>query len=161
MVGSSCVACLAHLAILYEVVCRTDPTAGFEMYESCDSALERLGTITSDFQFNEYTYHDLLLGVRPSLCLLMRQLKMGDRNRNRKKSLLVFNARIANLPFKQSETLRYHRKIIGDKFSDFQTRLNDCEPPPAFSLSMAKDGTTKGSKCPNLITVRARSTYGI
>ena len=66
VIGSSCIACLAHLALLYEVVCRTDPVAG-EMYNLCDSALQRLGTLTSELRFDEYTYLDLLLGVRPSL----------------------------------------------------------------------------------------------
>ena len=66
VLSSSCIACLAHLAILYEVVCRTDPVAG-GLYVLCDSALERLGMLTSELQLDEYTYLDLLLGVRPSL----------------------------------------------------------------------------------------------
>ena len=66
VLGSSCIACLAHLAILYEVVGRTDPVARPEMYNLCDSALQRLGTLTSELRFDEYTYLDLLLGVRPS-----------------------------------------------------------------------------------------------
>jgi len=66
----SCVACLAHLAILYDVVCRTDPAAGSEMYGFCDSALERLGMITSEHRTEEYTCHDLLLGVRLDLPFL-------------------------------------------------------------------------------------------
>ena len=66
MISSGCIACLAHLAILYEVICRMDPVAG-EMYILCDSALERLGMLTSELHLDEYTYLDLLLGVRPSL----------------------------------------------------------------------------------------------
>ena len=66
VVGISCIACLAHLAILYEVVCRTGSITG-DMYSLCDSALERLGVVTSEFHIEEYTYLDLLLGVRPSL----------------------------------------------------------------------------------------------
>lgn len=67
MIGSSCVACLAHLAALYEVICRTGPVVG-ETWNLCDSALRRLGALTSELHFEEYTYIDLLLGVRPSLC---------------------------------------------------------------------------------------------
>jgi len=65
VLSSSCIACLAH-AILYEVVCRTDPVAG-EIYVLCDLALERLGMLTSELQLDEYTYLDLLLGVRLTL----------------------------------------------------------------------------------------------
>ena len=68
MISGSSVACLAHLAILYEAVCRTDPVAGFKLYDLCDSALERLGALTSEVHFEEYTHLDLLLGVRPPLC---------------------------------------------------------------------------------------------
>ena len=64
VISSSCIACLAYLAILCEVVCRTTPVAG-EMYDLCDSALRRLGMLTSELYLEEYTYLDLLLGVRP------------------------------------------------------------------------------------------------
>jgi len=66
VVSSSCIACLAHLAILYEVICRTDPVAE-ETYALCDSALQRLGILTSELHLDEYTCLDILLGVRPSL----------------------------------------------------------------------------------------------
>ena len=64
VISVSCIACLAHLAILYEAVCRAVPVAG-EMYDLCDSALRRLGMLTSELYLEEYTYLDLLLGVRP------------------------------------------------------------------------------------------------
>ena len=67
MIGSCCIACLAHLAILYEVVCRIDPVSGSNSYALCDSALERLGMLTSELHLDEYTHLDLLLGVRLSL----------------------------------------------------------------------------------------------
>ena len=82
VICSSCIACLSHLAILYDFVCRMDPAAGSEMYELCDSALQRLGMITSEHHFDEYTYLDLLLGVRWSLCFSMLMTEMGGRNRN-------------------------------------------------------------------------------
>jgi hypothetical protein len=82
VIGSNCIACLAHLAIFYEAVCRTDPVGRSELYNLCDSALQRLGTLTSELHFNEYTYLDLLLGVRPFLrCLLITMTKMGDWDR--------------------------------------------------------------------------------
>ena len=67
MISSSCIPCLAHLAILYDAVCRTDPAAE-EMYDLCDLALQRLGVLTSELHLDEYTYLDLLLGVRLCLC---------------------------------------------------------------------------------------------
>jgi len=71
VIGSSCIACLAHLAVLYEVAGRMDPMAR-ETYNLCDSALQRLGKLTSDLRFDEYTYLDLLLGVSPfPRCYLM------------------------------------------------------------------------------------------
>jgi hypothetical protein len=82
VIGSSCIACLAHLAIFYEVVCRTDPVGRSELYNLCDSALQRLGTLTSELRFDEYTYFDLLLGVRPFLrCFPVAMTKTGDWDR--------------------------------------------------------------------------------
>jgi len=65
LIGCSCIACLAHLAVLYNAVGRIDPLAG-ETCSLCDSALQRLGKLTLDIHFDEFTYLDLLLGVRPS-----------------------------------------------------------------------------------------------
>ena len=65
VLGGNCIACLAHLAILYEVVGRTSPDEEAEAYELCDSALQKLGALTSELCFDEYTYLDLLVGVRP------------------------------------------------------------------------------------------------
>jgi len=70
MIGGTCIPCFAHLAILYEAVCRTDPFPE-EMYNLCDLALHRLGVLTSELQLEEYTYLDLLLGVCPSLCCFL------------------------------------------------------------------------------------------
>ena len=67
LIGSNCIACLAHLAVLYEVIGRMHPGAR-DIFTLCDSALRRLGSLTSDLQFDEYTCLDLLLGVRPFLC---------------------------------------------------------------------------------------------
>ena len=79
VISSSCIACLAHLAILYEVACRTVPVTG-EMYDQCDSALRRVGMLTSELYLEEYTYLDLLLGGRPLPCrlrMMVAQRKIG------------------------------------------------------------------------------------
>ena len=70
LISSNCIACLAHLAVLYEVAGRIYPDAG-EIFTQCDFALRRLGALTSDLQSDEYTCLDLLLGVRPFLCYFL------------------------------------------------------------------------------------------
>jgi hypothetical protein len=65
-VSSSCIGCLAHLAVLCEITGRTDPSAKTGMDGLCDSALRRLGMLTSELRFDEYSSLDLLLGVRLS-----------------------------------------------------------------------------------------------
>ena len=68
--------------MLYEVVGQTGPVARPEMYNLCDSALQRLGTLTSELRFDEYTYLDLLLGVRPSSrCFPMLMTQTEDLHR--------------------------------------------------------------------------------
>ena len=82
VINSICIACLAHLAILYEAVCRTDLNDR-EACALCDSALQRLGMLTSEFYLDEYTYLDLLLGVRRFLrCFLAMVAHVGSRDRN-------------------------------------------------------------------------------
>ena len=73
----------------------------------------------------------------------------------------VFDARIVSLPFGESEKLRYYREVVGEKYSDFQTRLPNCDPPEIFSLAMSADGTTEDSKYPNLLLVEERLPYGM
>ena len=57
MVRSSCVNCLAHLAVLSEAL-------GPESESLCDLTLERLSELTGEMGTEEYTRLDLLLGVR-------------------------------------------------------------------------------------------------
>jgi hypothetical protein len=63
IVSSSCIACLSHLAVLYEATGQTDPVSKARMDCLCDLALQKLGKLTSELQFDEYSYLDLLLGV--------------------------------------------------------------------------------------------------
>jgi len=75
--------------------------------------------------------------------------------------LPVFDVRIESLPFEETGELRHYRNVVGEKYSDFQTRLPDCEPPVIIPLSMLEDGTTEGSKYPSLVSAEARVPYGI
>ena len=78
-----------------------------------------------------------------------------------KKSIPIFDVRIGGLPFEESGSLRYCRKVVGGMYSDFQSGLPDCEPPMIVSLAMSEDGTTEDSKYPNLLPVEVRARYGI
>ena len=64
IIQSSCVGCLAHLALLCDSISRLEPNSKPQMDAICDSSLERLGRLTQEMNFEEYTYLDLLLKVR-------------------------------------------------------------------------------------------------
>ena len=64
IIQSSCVGCLAHLAVLCDFVSRLEPNSKPQADAICDSSLERLGRLTQEINFDEYTYLDLLLRVR-------------------------------------------------------------------------------------------------
>lgn len=67
VIRSSCVNCLAHLAMLCEVLSKIGPTPRTELDNLCDSILEQLGELAQDMRMEEYTRLDLLLGVRSIL----------------------------------------------------------------------------------------------
>jgi len=64
IIQGSCVGCLGHLAVLCDLASRSEPTSKVQMDTICYSSLERLGHLTQDMDFEEYTYFDLLLKVR-------------------------------------------------------------------------------------------------
>ena len=64
IIQSSCVGCLAHLALLCDLISRSEPNFDSEMDAICDSSLKRLGRLTQEMSFEGYTYLDLLLRVR-------------------------------------------------------------------------------------------------
>lgn len=66
IIQSTCVGCLAHLAVLCDLVGRVGPNSKPQMDAICDSSLERLGHLTLGLNFDDYTYFDLILGVRQS-----------------------------------------------------------------------------------------------
>jgi hypothetical protein len=63
VIRSSCVDCLAHLAVLCEALGQIESTRT-HLDTLCDSSLERLCELTGDMRLEEYTRLDLLLGVR-------------------------------------------------------------------------------------------------
>ena len=64
IVQGGCVGCLAHLAVVCDLVGRLEPNSKPQMDTVCDSSLERLGSLTQETNFEEYTFLDLLLEVR-------------------------------------------------------------------------------------------------
>ena len=64
IVQNSCVSCLAHLALLCDLVSRSEPSSKPQMDTLCDSSLERLGYLTQEMILDEYTYLDHLLRAR-------------------------------------------------------------------------------------------------
>lgn len=70
VVSGICIACLTQVATLCEVIGRNDPSAKAGMDSLCDSTLQKLGALTSELCFDEYTCLDLLLGVRQTFFLL-------------------------------------------------------------------------------------------
>jgi hypothetical protein len=66
IIRSSCVNCLAHLAVLCDALGRIEPTRT-QLDALCDSSLERLSELARDTHTEEYTRLDLLLGVRAIL----------------------------------------------------------------------------------------------
>ena len=62
IIQSSCIGCLAHLAVLCNLVSHLEPNSKPQMDAICDSSLERLGH--QEMSFNGFTSFDLLLRVR-------------------------------------------------------------------------------------------------
>ena len=63
IIQRSCIGCLAHLAVLCDLIGRLEPNSKPQVDALCDSTLERLGRLTQEVCFDEYTYSDLLLVV--------------------------------------------------------------------------------------------------
>ena len=66
IIQSSCITCLAYLAVLCDFVNRLEPNSGPQTNAICDSSLERLVRLTQEMNFDEYTYLDVMLRVRHS-----------------------------------------------------------------------------------------------
>lgn len=63
MIRGCCINCFAHLVVLCEALANTESTPQTGMDDLCDSSLERLGELAQDMCTEEYTRHDVLLGV--------------------------------------------------------------------------------------------------
>lgn len=68
VIRSNCISCLAYLANLYLTIAPTDHPTAPAMERCCDTTLVALGRLTEGMVMEEYSYFDVLLGVRKSLC---------------------------------------------------------------------------------------------
>ena len=64
VIRSNCISCLAYLANLYLAIAPTDHPTAPAMGRCCDTTLSALGRLTEGMAVQEYSYFDLLLGVR-------------------------------------------------------------------------------------------------
>ena len=67
VIRSNCISCLAYLANLYLTIAPTDHPTAPAMERCCDATLSTLGRLTEAMVMEEYSYFDLLLGVRKYL----------------------------------------------------------------------------------------------
>ena len=63
IIRSSCVNCLAHLAVLCQALGDGESAPQAKLDTLCDRTLERLGELAQDMHTEEYTRLDLLLRV--------------------------------------------------------------------------------------------------
>lgn len=63
MIRSSCIICLAHLAVLCQALGDAEPVPQTRVDTLCGSTLERLGELAQSMYMEDYTRLDLLLKV--------------------------------------------------------------------------------------------------
>jgi hypothetical protein len=63
IIRSSCIDCLAHLAVLYDFISEAQPGARVTLDPLCDAVLDNLSNLTQGVELEEVTLFDLLLRV--------------------------------------------------------------------------------------------------
>ena len=146
-----CLNCLAHLAVLCEVLSDVEPIqAGVDAL--CDSKLECLGKLAEDMRMEEYTRHDLLLGVcsveiRPTPKLLT----MGVIQVSLEKALGVFDARLARAPIESDTKLRHWKQTVAGLRSNFAAKVPDGRIPSLVRQTEWEHVRAEGSRYPDLV----------
>jgi len=142
VIQSSCITCLAHLALLCDALCREWPARG-GLYALCDSTLERLTELTRDVCTEEYTRLDILLVL------------------SWQKALAVFDSRIANTTIERAAELRRWKEVVAGVHSDFVEKMPDTEPAILAKRAHVLDGRTEESRYPNLMLPWVQQRYGL
>ena len=70
-IWACCIICLAHLAALSHLMSQIDSSSGVSMNNLCDLTLGKLGNLSLEVHIDEYSYPDILTGVR--ICLLFQR----------------------------------------------------------------------------------------
>ena len=77
------------------------------------------------------------------------------------KSLAVFDSRISQLSYDESASLRHHRGMVAEAWSDFEARLPGQSPLSITTLLVFVDGRQEGSMHPNFMLASERRSYGL
>ena len=78
-----------------------------------------------------------------------------------KTALDTINPRLGLRADEDNRQLKHWKTIIKKAYVEFQANLPGFEPPLIYSLLLAMDGHSEGSKFPNLITPQERERYGL
>jgi len=78
-----------------------------------------------------------------------------------KKTLGVFDARLASRACEHGTKLRHWREIVARVHADFEANLPDAELPNLAVQAAWVDGRTEGSRYPNLLLPGMGERYGI
>ena len=63
-IWTCCITCLGHLAALCHLISHPVPTLIGSMDDLCDLTLDRLANLSREVLIEEYSYFDVLTGVR-------------------------------------------------------------------------------------------------
>ena len=133
------------------------------MEDLCDLTLDKLGELSREVYIEDYSYFDVLTGVRV-LTVLLRMRGTLIKNGNQSswgRALGTIDARIGSCSPAKSGSLRYLRGVIGAVHHDFQVKLLGHEPTLLMSLALSVDGRTPDSNFPNLLLYTERERYGL
>ena len=162
-IWTCCITCLAHLAALCHFVSQEEPALSGSMDDLCDLTLDKLGGLSRGMYIEDFSYFDVLTGVRALIVLLRVSgaLIKNDNQSSWKRALDTIDARIELCPPAKSESLRYLRGVIGTVYHDFQVKLLGHEPTLFVALALSVDGRTSDSNFPNLLLHTERERCGL
>jgi len=143
IIRSSCITCLAHLAILYNFIGRMEPRARVTVDGLCDAVLDNLGNLSQGMELEEVTLFDLLLKYSWA------------------EALKIYDSQISSLSVEGGAELWRWKQVVAEAYVDIERRMPKREPPVLTSLAMLEDGRSEGSRYPNLMVPTARERYGL
>ena len=73
----------------------------------------------------------------------------------------MFDSRIGDLPHEGDDSLRRHRKVVAEAWSDLKVKLPDQSPLAITALLVFVDGRREESRYPNFMLASERRSYGL